>query len=76
MIMASLKSMPAVLALVALAALYTAPARAAQPDMTPVPPQGVRIVLPSGEVIVIPVEPTTPMPGGKNQDHMVGEDLC
>ena len=66
----------AALALIAAAGFYIAPAAAERPDMTPVPPQGVRIVLPSGAVIIIPVERTTPMPGGSNQDHMVGEDLC
>ncbi len=66
----------AALALMAAAIFYIAPAAAAPPDMTPIPPQGVRIVLPSGAVIIIPVEPTTPMQGGGNQDHMVGEDLC
>lgn len=74
--MAGLKIPSAALALMAAAAFYIAPAAAAPPDMTPVPPQGVRIVLPSGAVIIIPVEPTTPMRGGGNQDHMVGEDLC
>lgn len=76
--MAGLKIPSAALALMAAAAFYIAPAAAAQPDMTmtPVPPQGVRIVLPSGAVIIIPVEPTTPMQGGGNQDHMVGEELC
>lgn len=74
--MAGFKIPLAALALMAAAAIYIAPAAAAPPDMTPVPPQGVRIVLPSGVVIIIPVEPTTPMQGGGNQDHMVGEDLC
>jgi hypothetical protein len=74
--MAKLRLPVAALALIAAAAFYIAPAAAAPPDMTPVPPQGVRIVLPSGAVIIIPVEPTTPMQGGANQDHMVGEDLC
>ncbi len=74
--MAKLRLPVAALALIAAAAFYIAPAAAAPPDMTPIPPQGVRIVLPSGAVIIIPVEPTTPMQGGANQDHMVGEDLC
>lgn len=74
--MAKLRLPVAALALMAAAAFYIAPAAAAPPDMTPVPPQGVRIVLPSGAVIIIPVQPTTPMQGGVNQDHMVGEDLC
>lgn len=74
--MAGLKIPPAALALMAAAAFYIAPAAAAPPDMTPVPPQGVRIVLPSGAVIIISVERTTPMQGGGNQDHMVGEELC
>lgn len=73
--MAKLRLPVAALALMA-AAFYIAPAAAAPSDMTPVPPQGVRIVLPSGAVIIIPVQPTTPMQGGVNQDHMVGEDLC
>ena len=74
--MAGFRIPVAALALSAAAAFYIAPAAAELPDMTPVPPQSVRIVLPSGAVIIIPVEQTTPMQGGGNQDHMVGEDLC
>ena len=47
----------------------------AEPIMTPASPTGVRIVLPSGRVVILPVEPDIPMPGA-NRDHVVGEELC
>ncbi len=84
--MARLKGFTVALAVVAAVALHAMPAAAAEPvssppEMTPIPqtpmPQtGVTIRLPFGALITIPVEPTSPMQGGGNQDHLVGEDLC
>ncbi len=45
-------------------------------NMTPVPQAGVRIVLPSGRVVILPVEPYVPLKPGDNRDHIVGEELC
>ena len=50
--MAGFRTPVAALAVMAAAAFYIAPATAEPPDMTPVPPHGVRIVLPSGAVII------------------------
>ncbi len=62
-------------------ALHAAPAGAEGPAdplplVTPSQAAGVTIVLPSGAVIILPVEQMTPMPHDGNQDHVVGEDLC
>ncbi len=48
----------------------------AGPNVTPAPQTGVRIVLPSGAVIILPIEHDAPMTPGANRDHVVGEDLC
>ncbi len=63
------------------AALLASPALAeapppATPPMTPAPQTGVRIVPPSGAVIILPVEHDAPMMPGKNRDYVVGEELC
>ncbi len=69
-------------AIAALAAgLLASPALAeapppAKPLMTPAPQAGVRIVLPSGTVIILPIEHDAPMKPGENRDHVVGEELC
>ena len=44
--------------------------------MTPVPQAGVRIVLPSGKVVILPIEPDVPMTPGANRDHIVGDEIC
>jgi hypothetical protein len=48
----------------------------ARPNVTPAPQTGVRIVLPSGAVIILPIEHDAPMTPGANRNHMVGEELC
>lgn len=73
--MANLATMALAAALVASSALAEGPPPAG-PNITPAPQTAVRIVLPSGEVIILPIEHDVPMTPGANRDHLVGEDFC
>jgi hypothetical protein len=73
--------MAALAAMAVATALFASSASAEEPPpagakVTPVPQTGVRIVLPSGTVIILPIEHDVPMIPGANRDHLVGEELC
>lgn len=78
--MRGFKFFPALVAMALTTALFISPALAeappSEPTLTPIPQTGVRIVLPSGKIIILSVEHDTPMAPGANQDHIVGEELC
>ncbi|MEE8332223.1 MAG: hypothetical protein V3R85_00125 [Alphaproteobacteria bacterium] len=78
--MSAFKNVSILAAMAVATGLFASPALAdgpppAEPIMTPAAPTGVRVVLPSGRVVILPVEPDIPMPGA-NRDQVVGEELC